>query len=227
MLPQQSGYREREEGGVTQAAVLVRLWELSDRLCGKLLAPLLPDLVEALERHGELRLEPEIRAALLALSPATIDRLLRPHRLPRARRQRPAASPSLQAQVPMRTFGEWRDVAPGALQADLVLHSGARTQGFYLSSVVAVDVATGWSALDQGCRHCPGWAGRRPGRCRGYVRPRAVRLGMACCSRAFLPRGGAERGRKSPRPSAEGAFVPGRGKRVHVSPRSPSNPQAD
>ena len=132
---------------MTQAAVLVRLWELSDRLCGKLLAPLLPDLVDALERHGELRLEPEIRAALLALSPATIDRLLRPHRLPRARRQRPAASPSLQAQVPMRTFGEWRDVAPGALQADLVLHSGDRTQGFYLSTVVAVDVATGWTEL--------------------------------------------------------------------------------
>ena len=37
---------------MTQAAVPVRLRELRDRLCGKLLPPLLSDLVGALERHG-------------------------------------------------------------------------------------------------------------------------------------------------------------------------------
>jgi hypothetical protein len=35
--------------------VVVRLWQVSDRMCGKLLAAVLPELVEALERHGELR----------------------------------------------------------------------------------------------------------------------------------------------------------------------------
>lgn len=130
--------------------ILTRLWELSDRPCGKLLAPLLPTLVAALERHGELRLAPEVRLALLALSPATLDRLLGPvrRRLGRQPRRPPAAGSSLKAQVPLRTFGEWQDVAPGSLQGDLVLHCGETTAGFSLSSLVAVDVATSWTELE-------------------------------------------------------------------------------
>ena len=56
---------------------LVVLWEASDRICGKRLKALMPTLVEAMERHGHLQLGPEIRAALLAMSAATIDRSLR------------------------------------------------------------------------------------------------------------------------------------------------------
>ncbi|MBI4241542.1 MAG: hypothetical protein HY613_07475 [Candidatus Rokubacteria bacterium] len=59
---------------------LVRLWQLSDRLCGKLLAPLIPVLLAALERHGTLPLAPALRTQLEGLSAATIDRLLRPVR---------------------------------------------------------------------------------------------------------------------------------------------------
>jgi hypothetical protein len=43
---------------------------------GKRLRPLLPILVEAMERHGHLDLAPEVRARLLAISAATIDRAL-------------------------------------------------------------------------------------------------------------------------------------------------------
>ena len=56
---------------------LVVLWEASDRICGKRLKALMPTLVEAMERHGHLKLGPEIRAGLLAMSAATIDRSLR------------------------------------------------------------------------------------------------------------------------------------------------------
>ena len=41
---------------------LIVLWEASDRICGKRLKPLIPTLVEAMERHGHLRLVPEVRA---------------------------------------------------------------------------------------------------------------------------------------------------------------------
>lgn len=58
-----------------------------------------------------------------------------------------ARAATLREQVPLRTFGEWRGVARGAVQADLVLHSGTRPHGFYLTTVVAVDVATGWTEL--------------------------------------------------------------------------------
>jgi transposase InsO family protein len=36
----------------------------------------------------------------------------------------------------------------GSLQADLVLHCGESTEGFYLTTLSTVDVATGWSELE-------------------------------------------------------------------------------
>ena len=55
---------------------LVVLWEASDRVCSKRLKPLLPCLVVALERHGHLTLQSTVRARVLAVSAATIDRML-------------------------------------------------------------------------------------------------------------------------------------------------------
>lgn len=129
--------------------VLERVWAASDYLCGKLLAPMIPLLVGALEQHHGLRLAPTLRRALLAASPATLDRQLRVLRRRRGRQPRRAATAlsAIRAQVPLRTWGEWAGVAPGALQGDLVLHCGESTDGFYLATLVAVDVATSWTEL--------------------------------------------------------------------------------
>ena len=59
---------------------LVVLWETADRICGKRLKAILPGLIAAMERHGHLPLDPNVRQLLLAASPATIDRLLCPIR---------------------------------------------------------------------------------------------------------------------------------------------------
>jgi len=56
---------------------LVVIWGVSDRICGKRLRPLVPILIEAMERHGHLHLAPEVRIGLLGMSAATIDRALR------------------------------------------------------------------------------------------------------------------------------------------------------
>jgi len=68
---------------------LVVLWEASDRICGKRLRPLLPLLIDSLERHGHLELDGEVRRKLLRASASTIDRLLAPARAggPQKRRQ--------------------------------------------------------------------------------------------------------------------------------------------
>lgn len=129
---------------------LERLWVASDRLCGKLLAPVLPTLLEALERHHGLIVAPPVRAALQAASAATLDRLLRPLR--RARRRQPyrpsPATTALRHQIPVRTWSEWTASAPGTLQGDLVLHCGESTAGFYLTTLLAVDVPTLWTELE-------------------------------------------------------------------------------
>jgi hypothetical protein len=126
--------------------VLRRIWETSDRLCGKRLAPFIGELVGVLERHGELSVSSEVREQLVALSASTIDRLLTPYRMRELRRPyttRPSAG-MLKALIPLRTFGEWAEVAVGSVQVDLVAHCGERTEGFYLTTLVAVDVATSW-----------------------------------------------------------------------------------
>jgi hypothetical protein len=129
--------------------LLARVWEASDHLCGKLLAPMVAPLLRALAQHHGLQIAAPVHAALVAASPATLDRLLRPLRRQRARQPRrasPAVS-TLRAQVPLRTWSEWAGVSPGSVQGDLVLHCGESTAGFYLATLVAVDVATSWTEL--------------------------------------------------------------------------------
>jgi hypothetical protein len=129
--------------------VLQQLWEVGDRACGKLLAPVVPVLLAALERHGVLHVPTAVRRQLLSLSAATIDRLLQAVRRARGRQPRrpsPSSGPLKQA-IPVRTWSDWAGVQPGALQGDLVLHCGERTEGFFLTTLVTIDVASGWTAL--------------------------------------------------------------------------------
>jgi hypothetical protein len=105
--------------------------------------------MDALERHGELELSETLRAQLLQISAASIDRLLRIHKRSAIRQpqlKRPRKS-GVQSQVPIRTWSEWGGAPPGSLQADLVLHCGQSTQGFYLTTLCAIDVASGWTEL--------------------------------------------------------------------------------
>jgi hypothetical protein len=128
---------------------LVPLWEASDRLCGKRLAALLPLLVESLERHGHLDLEPAVREKLLTISSATIDRLLAPVRKSSPTngwRRPPRARSAVARRTPVRTFNGWGTVSEaGWLEIDLVAHCGKWREGRFLWTLVATDIATGWS----------------------------------------------------------------------------------
>ena len=105
---------------------LILLWESSDRICGKRLKSLVPLLIEAMERHGHLRLADEIRCRLLSMSAGTIDRSLRKVREQAGgrKRRRAVASASVRRSVPVRTFSDWQDPPPGFFEAALVAHSG-------------------------------------------------------------------------------------------------------
>ena len=125
---------------------LIVLWEASDRICGKRLKALIPTLVLAMERHGHLTLAPEIRAALLTISAATIDRALRPQRERTSGHTRRRGSPSaIRRSIPVRTFSDWGDPPPGFVEADLVAHSGPTTSGAFVQTLVLTDIATGWT----------------------------------------------------------------------------------
>ena len=102
---------------------------------------------EAMERHGHLRLGPEIRAAVLAMSASTIDRSLREVREQAGgrKRRRAAAPSSVRKSIPVRTFSDWDDPPPGFVEADLVAHCGPVANGSFVQTLTVTDIATGWT----------------------------------------------------------------------------------
>ena len=47
--------------------------------------------------------------------------------------------------VPVRTFSDWGDPAPGFFEADLVAHSGPKAAGSFVQTLVITDIASGWT----------------------------------------------------------------------------------
>jgi len=138
--------RKRHYGPAVQDALRIA-WAAANAIGSRRLAPFLKELVPILERHGHLILTEKVRAQLVAISPATIDRLLRPLR----DRQQPRgisttkAGKLLKQQVPVRTFADWNDVTPGFLEVDTVAHCGWSAEGAFLHTLVLTDVASGWT----------------------------------------------------------------------------------
>jgi hypothetical protein len=110
----------RHYDGAVQT-VLIDLWEAANHICAKRLVPFLPTLMESLTRHGHLNVTDELKKQLLAISPATVDRLLRPVRQGGAAGSRSTTQRGtlLKHQIPIRTFTDWDDLAPGFFEADL------------------------------------------------------------------------------------------------------------
>ena len=127
---------------------LIVLWEAGDRLCGKRLKPLIPLLVDAMERQGHLALDPTLRQMLLRMSAATIDRALHETRgqIDGKRRRRSGIGSAIRRSIPVRTFTDWGDPLPGFFEVDMVEHCGGpKTDGNYVHSLVLTDIATGWT----------------------------------------------------------------------------------
>jgi hypothetical protein len=125
---------------------LVVIWETADRICGKRLHAILPTLIEAMECHGHLKLDPSVRVRLLAVSAATIDRLLSPvRRQARGGKRRRVSAKKASKQIPIRTFADWGEVKPGHLEVDFVAHCGDSMAGSFIHSLVATDVCSGWT----------------------------------------------------------------------------------
>jgi hypothetical protein len=141
------GRRERLYDEAVHQALSV-LWEAADRICGKRLRVLIPVLIEAMERHGYLRLDPAVRSRLLDISAATIDRLLRPEReaTGRVRRRRWGAGATVRQSVAVRTFADWGDPPPGYFECDLVEHCGGmKDGGNFVHTLTLTDIHSGWT----------------------------------------------------------------------------------
>jgi len=139
--------RDRLYDEATREALTV-LWEAADRVCGKRLRALIPMLVDAMERHGHLDLDPVVRAKVLQVSAATIDRVLADARshIDGLRKRRTGVGAAIRRSIPVRTFADWRDPAPGFFEIDMVEHCGGpKTDGDYVHTLTMTDIASGWT----------------------------------------------------------------------------------
>lgn len=123
------------------------VWATLGGPAGKRLAPFMTEAVEALERHGELELAPDVRDKLLQISASTIDRMLAPERARLKMKGRSGTKPGsiLKRQIPIRTFAGWDEARPGFCEVDLVAHDGGDPRGQFCHTLDLVCVATGWT----------------------------------------------------------------------------------
>jgi hypothetical protein len=129
---------------------LQKIWVICDGLCGKRLGPYLTEIIPTLERLGELTIDAAVRRKLIAISPATIDRLLAPMRRRYQLKARSHTKPGtlLKQQIPIRTFSDWDEARPGFVEIDLVSHEGGDPRGDFAYTLDATDICTGWTETE-------------------------------------------------------------------------------
>jgi hypothetical protein len=143
------GGRPRAYGPAVAAAAEV-LWQASGRIGAHRLHPFVPELLDRLLRDGEVTLAPSVDKLVRQASRAPLARVLGPARAHYPLRGATSTRPSTQLrhEIPIRTFTDWTDARPGFLEIDLVAHCGSKTEGFYLCTLCAVDIATAWIEVE-------------------------------------------------------------------------------
>jgi hypothetical protein len=128
-------------------ACLVTCWMLTRAPAGKRLAPMLEVVVPLLRRDGDIVLSDDEAALLVSMSPASIDRHLAPERDRLVARGRSHTKPGtlLKSQIPIRTWADWSEDAPGFVEIDLVGHEGGNSSGEFCFTLTVTDIATGWT----------------------------------------------------------------------------------
>ena len=125
---------------------LLFLWRMSGCLCSRRLVPFLPKLLDALERHGELTVCPQVREKLLVMSTSTAERLLRSSRRALGKGLSTTRSgPLLRNQIPIHTYHQWSLSEPGIMEVDLVAHCGGTSDGEFTYTLTMTDICTGWT----------------------------------------------------------------------------------
>jgi len=131
--------------------VLQRVWAASGGQCGKYLGASMALQLDGLERHGELefgrdRYSPEVRAELLTMSAASIDRYLK---TAKAKDQISGVSttkpsPLLRNSIKVRRAGDEVAAEPGFFEGDTVAHCGPTLKGEFARTLNLTDVHIGW-----------------------------------------------------------------------------------
>ena len=119
---------------------LVALWERMGRMCSKKMKAALPLWIQYYP-HAD---EPTQRL-ILAISPSSIDRLLKSHRSRPKGKGLTSTRPSLfRHTIPIKLLDS-EVKHPGYIEADTVAHCGNRIEGAYAHRLTLTDLLSGWT----------------------------------------------------------------------------------
>ncbi|SNV03465.1 Integrase core domain [Legionella waltersii] len=124
---------------------LKKIWLATDQMCGKRLKHALPLWLPHYHKHHEP--VEEISAQLLAMSAATIDRLLKPIKS-RYGKGLSGTKPGslLRKHIPIST-NQWDTSQVGFMEADTVAHCGTSLMGDFVWSITMTDIFSGWTEM--------------------------------------------------------------------------------
>jgi hypothetical protein len=124
---------------------LKRIWFATDQMCSKKLQAAIPLWLPFYEQeYGSL--DADIKTKLLAISPSTIDRILKPVRVTGKTKGLCGTKPGtlLKNQIPIKTHN-WDVSKPGFFEADTVAHCGNSLSGNFVWSLTFTDIYSGWT----------------------------------------------------------------------------------
>lgn len=120
------------------------IWFATDQMCSKLLKEAIPEWLPWFEAE-QGALSDDVRDDLFRISPATIDRILKPIRTKYGKSLSGTKPGSmLRTEIPIRA-GVWEEENPGYFEADTVAHCGNSIAGCFAWSLTMTDIATHWT----------------------------------------------------------------------------------
>ena len=122
--------------------ILKSIWVKTNLPCSKRLKEILAIWLP----HYPYYISDKIEKALLEISPATIDRIMKHWRGKFKKRGLSSTKPGtiLKKHIPIKT-NQWDENKPGFLEADTVAHCGDSVAGMFVYTINCVDIATTWN----------------------------------------------------------------------------------
>lgn len=132
---------------IVDAIILTKVCELLDWINSKRIQPGIGVAIDSLIEARQLVCSKELRAKLIKISPATIDRLLKTYKKRPVGKGRSYTKPGtlLKHQIPIRTFADWNENKVGFTEIDLVAHDGGLAKGDFVWTLNVVDVKVCWT----------------------------------------------------------------------------------
>ncbi len=138
---------KRRYGGNDLLEPLKRIWQAADQMCSKRLKVAIELWMPSYEDSFGV-LPEEVKRDLLAISPASIDRLLKAHKVHYKRHGLSGTKPGylLKNHIPIKT-DHWDVTQPGFMEADTVAHCGNSLSGEFVWSITLTDIKTCWTEI--------------------------------------------------------------------------------